>query len=118
MTGSKKDSPMGTKDQPCGDRFMIREKSHCTIFTIDSSNQESAQNSAMGWFLESIVKMVQWDFSLIINRDPRGWAFVPTGLYFLLPVMSINLEVLVDELFERNDFCADYWFLEPMVKIV
>ena len=29
------------------------------------------------------------------NSSPtRDWAFVPTGLYFLLPVMRINLQVL------------------------
>jgi hypothetical protein len=40
MTGNKKYSPVGTKSPaPCGARFMIREKSHCTIFTIDSRNQ-------------------------------------------------------------------------------
>jgi hypothetical protein len=34
---------------------VIGEKFHCTIFTIDSRN------------LESMVKMVQWDFSLIVK---------------------------------------------------
>ncbi len=48
MTGSKqyrteKNRPVGTKAQPRGARFMIREKSHCTIFTIYSRNQESAR---------------------------------------------------------------------------
>jgi hypothetical protein len=28
------------------------------------------------------------------SSPTRGWAFVPTGLYFLLPVMRINLQVL------------------------
>jgi hypothetical protein len=28
------------------------------------------------------------------KSSPRGWASVPTGLYFILPVMRINLEVL------------------------
>jgi hypothetical protein len=42
-----------------------------------------------------MVKIVQWDFSLIINRAPHGAGlFVPTGLYFLFPVMRINLEVV------------------------
>ena len=84
---------------------------------------------------------------------------MPTGLYFLLPILRINFEVLAGKLFEWDDFslvdpvsiwrhgnrtrgarfmikknpialflplvpetsiiiCADYWFLEPMVKIV
>jgi hypothetical protein len=30
-------------------------------------------------------------FSLIKNRAPHGAGLVPTGLYFLLPVMRINL---------------------------
>jgi hypothetical protein len=29
------------------------------------------------------------------SSPTRGWAFVPTGLYFLLPVIRINLQVLV-----------------------
>ncbi len=42
-----------------------------------------------------MVKMVQWDVSLIINRAPHtGLGFLPTGLYILLPVMRINLQVL------------------------
>jgi hypothetical protein len=28
------------------------------------------------------------------SSPTRGWAFVVTGLYFLLPVMRINLQVL------------------------
>ncbi len=28
---------------PCGARFIIREKSHCTFWPLDSRNQESAQ---------------------------------------------------------------------------
>jgi hypothetical protein len=28
------------------------------------------------------------------SSPTRDWAFVPTGLYFLLPVMSINLQAL------------------------
>jgi hypothetical protein len=28
------------------------------------------------------------------SSPTRGWAIVPTGLYFLLPVMRINLQVL------------------------
>ncbi len=39
-------------------------------------------------------KMVQLGFSLIKNRDPRGAGLVPTGLYLLLPVIRINLQVL------------------------
>jgi hypothetical protein len=52
-----------------------------------------------------MAKIVQWNFSLIINR---GWAFVPTGLYFLLPVMRINLQVLAVKLFEWDDFCSGW----------
>jgi hypothetical protein len=32
-------------------------------------------------------------FSYHKSRPTQGWAFVPTGLYFLLPVMRINLQV-------------------------
>ncbi len=35
-----------------------------------------------------------WDFLLSKIEPHTGWAFVPTGLYFLLPVMRINLQVL------------------------
>ncbi len=60
---------------------------------------------ADSWFLESNGKKLQWDSSLIINRDPHGARlFVPTGLYFLLPVMCINLEDLAGKLFEWDDF--------------
>jgi hypothetical protein len=53
---------------------VIRENPNCTILPLDSRNQESAQKSS----------------------PTRDWAFVPTGLYFLLPVMIINLKVLAD----------------------
>ena len=39
---------------------------------LDYRNQESAHKSS----------------------PTRGWAFVPTGIYFLLPVMHISLQVL------------------------
>ena len=35
-------------------------------------------------------------------RPTRGWAFVPTGLYFLLPVMLINLQVLTQICFPEK----------------
>jgi hypothetical protein len=38
--------------------------------------------------------MVQLGFSLIKNRSPHGSGLVTTGLYLLLPVMLINLQVL------------------------
>ena len=41
--------------------------------------------------------MVKWCngiFSDQKSSPTRGWAFVPTGLYFLLPVMRINLQAL------------------------
>jgi hypothetical protein len=41
--------------------------------------------------------MVQWDFSLIKNRAPRGAGLLcPPDYTFLLPVMRINLQVLAD----------------------
>jgi hypothetical protein len=54
------------------EKIVIRERSHCTIFTIDSRNQESVQipGLADSWFLESMVKMVQWDLSLIKAQIP------------------------------------------------
>jgi hypothetical protein len=48
------------------------------------------------WFLESNGKKVKWDFSLMRNRPTRGWDYVSTGLFFLLPVILINLQVLPD----------------------
>ncbi len=39
-------------------------------------------------------KWVSSDQRMIKNRAPHGAGLVPTGLYFLLPVMSINLQVL------------------------
>jgi hypothetical protein len=35
-----------------------------------------------------------WDFLWSKIEPHTDWAFVPTGLYFLLPVMHINLQVL------------------------
>ena len=32
-------------------------------------------------------------FSLFINRTPRDWVFVTTGLYFLLPVRDIHRSI-------------------------
>ncbi len=37
------------------------------------------------------------------SSPTRGWAFVPTELYFLLPVMRINLQVLAGR---WDDFCS------------
>jgi hypothetical protein len=42
-----------------------------------------------------MVKNVAMGFFSNHQSSPtRGWAFVPGGLYFLLPVMRINLQVL------------------------
>ena len=35
-------------------------------------------------------------FSHHKSNPTRGWAFLPTDLYFLLPVIRINLQVLTD----------------------
>ncbi len=29
-----------------------------------------------------------------LDHTTRGWAFVPTGLFFLLPIMRINFQAL------------------------
>ena len=39
------------------------------------------------------------------SSPTRGWAFLPTGVYILLPVMRINLQVLTgrwDDLFSSG----------------
>jgi hypothetical protein len=41
--------------------------------------------------------MVKWCMGFFSDQKSsptRGWPFVPTGIYFLLPVMPINLQVL------------------------
>jgi hypothetical protein len=53
-------------------RFMIGEKSHCTIFAIDSTNSgTNGKNSTRGLFSdhksESLVKILPWDFSPITS---------------------------------------------------
>jgi hypothetical protein len=40
------------------------------------------------------TELTNCQLSLIKNRAPHGASLVPTGLYFLLPVMRINLQVL------------------------
>ena len=45
-------------------------------------------------FWNPMVKWCNGIFSDQKSSPTRGWAFVPTGLYFLLPVMRINLQVL------------------------
>jgi hypothetical protein len=58
------------------------------IPSSEPSNLMYTGNGTDSWFLESNGKKVQWDFSLIINRDPHGTGlFVTTGIYVLLPVM-------------------------------
>jgi len=42
------------------------------------------KNGAMGFFSDHK------------SSPTRGWAFLPTGLYILLPIMRINLQVLAD----------------------
>jgi hypothetical protein len=71
-----------------------QRKSQLHHFTIGF--QKPGICTADSWFLESNGKMVQLGFSLIKNRAPHGSGLVPTGLYFLLPVMLINLKVLAD----------------------
>jgi hypothetical protein len=68
-----------------------QRKSQLHHFTIGFQKPGICADS---WFLESNGKMVQLGFSLIKNRAPHGTGLVPTGLYFLLPVMCINLQVL------------------------
>jgi hypothetical protein len=52
--------------------------------------------------LRFLVSGIQWyDGSIGIFSDQKSsptrvWDFVTTGLYFLLPVMHINLQVLAD----------------------
>ncbi len=72
------------------------------LFTIGFQKPGICADS---WFLESNGKKVQWDFSLIINRAPHGNTFLATGLYILLPVIRINLQVLTgrwDDLFSSG----------------
>jgi hypothetical protein len=68
-----------------------QRKSQLHHFTIGFQKPGICVDS---WFLESNGKMVQLGFSLIKNRAPHGAGLVPTGLYFLLPVIRINLQVL------------------------
>jgi hypothetical protein len=68
-----------------------QRKSQLHHFTIGFQKPGICTDS---WFLESNGKMVQLGFSLIKNRAPHGAGLVPTGLYLLLPVMRINLQVL------------------------
>jgi hypothetical protein len=52
-----------------------------------------------------MVKIVQWDFSLIMNQPHTGWAFVPTGIYNFTPGHANQL-ASSGKLFERDDWCA------------
>jgi hypothetical protein len=58
---------------------LIPETRNLRRFLVSGIN---GKNGAMGFFSDQK------------SSPTRGWAFVPTGLYFLLPVMRINLQVL------------------------
>jgi hypothetical protein len=53
----------------------------------------------------SMVKTVEWDFSLIINRAPHGSGFLcPPSYTFYSRSCAAIREVLADKLFEWDDF--------------
>jgi hypothetical protein len=58
---------------------------------LSGNKTESAQ---IPGFWNPMVKWCNGIFSDQKSSPTRGWTFVPTGLYFLLPVMRINLQVL------------------------
>jgi hypothetical protein len=62
MTGSKKYSPVGKKDQPVWGSIFDQRKSQLHHFTVGFQKPEICADS---WFLESNSKMVQLGFSLI-----------------------------------------------------
>jgi hypothetical protein len=68
--------------------FWLSLKTHPSDPILATTDQTKinpmAKNGAMGFFCDHK------------SSPTRGWAFVPTGLYFLLPVIRINLQVLAD----------------------
>ena len=59
-----------------------------------------------------MVKIVEWDFSLIINRAPHGSGFLcPTGYTFYSRSCAAIREVLADKLFEWDDFSLGYFIV-------
>jgi hypothetical protein len=72
---------------------MINDKAHFTFLPLDSRNQESDQ---IPGFWNTMVQRCSGIFSDHKSNPTRGWDFVSSGLYVLLPVIHINLQVLDD----------------------
>ncbi len=70
---------------------MIIESPNYTILPLDSRNQESVR---IPGFWNPMVRWCNWDFLWSKIEPHTVRAFVPTGLYFLLPVILINIQVL------------------------
>jgi hypothetical protein len=69
------------------------ENTNYTILPLDYRNQESTQ---IPGFCNPMVKWYNWHFLWSKIEPHTDWTFVTTGLYFLLPIILINLQVLGD----------------------